>query len=352
MLNAIDKEIKLHTDSTQQSIAGMIIQKNEPIESIYFGGGTPSILNKMELEMLMQSIRENYSVSPSAEITLEANPDDINGESLRQWKAAGINRLSIGVQSFFERDLVWMNRSHSAGQALASVKEAIQQGFKNFSADLIFGIPGLSDAEFIFNIRRLIELKTPHIAAYALTVEPSTALQKMISLKKKEDVNNETQARQFEILMQEMENAGYEHYEISNFALPGFRSHHNSSYWQRKKYLGIGPSAHSYDGTARYWNIDHNPKYIDLINHGKSAFESEILTPTQMHNEYVMTSLRTIEGLSRDFMESNFSKAHADRIALKASIMNREWFIPGSKSLVLSRQGKLFADRIASDLFI
>lgn len=352
MLEAIIKEISLHNKEENRDTAGMILGKDEAVESIYFGGGTPSILEKNELAAIMHSLGENYTISSSAEITLEANPDDINKESLHNWKLAGINRLSIGIQSFFDRDLKWMNRSHSAGQAIESVKAAREEGFENFSADLIFGIPGLTDAEFIFNIRRLIELKTPHIAAYALTVEPSTALQKMITLKKKENINNEVQAKQFEILMQEMKNAGYEHYEISNFALPGYRSRHNSSYWQQKKYLGIGPSAHSFDGESRYWNIANNPKYIDLINHEKSAFEREILTAEQMHNEYVMTSLRTIEGLDIKFIEGTFSVKLVKRITDLIEKMNKNWFLKSPTNIVLSDQGKLFADRIASDLFL
>ena len=213
----------------------------------------------------MTSIKHNYPTSEDAEITIEANPDDVSTEKLSAWKDAGINRLSIGIQSFKEKDLEWMNRAHNTTQALECILLAKEAGFNNFSADLIYGTPGLTDEEWKMNVDQLINLDAPHIACYALTVEPNTALQKMISLKKKADINTDQQARQFLLLMKWMRDAGYEHYEISNFAKPGFRSRHNSSYWQGKKYIGIGPSAHSYDGKIRKWNVANNAFYIRSI---------------------------------------------------------------------------------------
>jgi len=352
MIHAILKEISMHASGNNEAMASMILEKSESITSVYFGGGTPSILNQSELQSIFFQLHKFYNIHPDAEVTLEANPDDINQENLAQWRVAGINRLSIGIQSFFDRDLKWMNRSHSAAQAKEAITLARKAGFTNFSADLIFGIPGLTDSEFMYNIRCLIELQTPHIAAYALTVEPATALHKMIALNKKEEPEANAQAAQFELLMQEMKRAGYEHYEISNFALPGMRSRHNSSYWQQKKYLGIGPSAHSYDGRSRYWNIAHNPKYIDLINQGKSAFEKEDLTKNQMYNEYIMTSLRTIEGIDLQFLQNQFSKEIKERTVCMLQKMNSDWFYTSANSISLTNQGKLFADKIASDLFV
>jgi oxygen-independent coproporphyrinogen-3 oxidase len=291
-------------------------------------------------------------VATDAEITLEANPDDTYSEKLISWKKAGINRLSIGIQSFIERDLIWMNRAHNAEQGLQSIRLARDAGFDNFSIDLIFGTPGLTDEEWEKNIRTAIDLKVPHISSYALTVEPKTALQKMIELKKKENVNNEVQANQFLILMKILRNAGYEHYEISNFAKPGFRSRHNSSYWSGEKYIGIGPSAHSFDGHARSWNKANNPLYVKTLKENTIPFEKEILTQEEKLNEYVMTSLRTLEGMDLNFIQNYFTKKERIRIEniLKNKIEKENYFIENDK-IILTDQGKLFADRIAVELF-
>ena len=241
MISSLIKEIEIRSESSESANKSdiAIISKEEKIETIYFGGGTPSLLTQLEIQRLLSAIIEKYDVENDAEITLEANPDDITFEKLNEWKVAGINRLSIGIQSFKERDLVWMNRAHNAAQALACIQLARQTGFDNFSIDLIFGIPGLSDEEWKENVQKVIDLQVPHIACYALTVEPKTALQKMIVLKKKENVDSDAQAVQYSILMKMMRDAGYEHYEISNFAKPGFRSRHNSSYWQGKNILAL-----------------------------------------------------------------------------------------------------------------
>ena len=344
MTDALKKEITLSHD------AGF--GKEEIIETIYFGGGTPSLLNKREIEELLFTIKNSYAVNASAEITLEANPDDITTEKLNNWKESGINRLSIGIQSFKEEDLKWMNRAHNAAEATACIELAKEAGFYNFSVDLIYGTPLLTDEEWHDNVKKVIALGAPHVACYALTVEPGTALQKMIGLNKKADVDTDDQARQFLLLMKWMRDAGYEHYEISNFAKPGFRSRHNSSYWKGDSYIGIGPSAHSYNGKARRWNVANNSLYIQSIKNNLIPFEEEILTTTQQLNEYIMTSLRTMEGLNLEVIQNKFSGSERKRIENEAkNYINKRQMIQKERSLILTDEGKLFADGIASDLF-
>ncbi|MEO8766267.1 MAG: radical SAM family heme chaperone HemW [Ginsengibacter sp.] len=347
MMEALVKEISLSALASWESGG-----EKENIATIYFGGGTPSLPGDIEIKKLLDSVKGNYLVSNDAEVTLEANPDDINAKKLSAWRDAGINRLSIGIQSFYENDLQWMNRIHSSKQALECITLAKDAGFENFSADLIYGTPGLTDEDWKINVDQLLALETPHIACYALTVEPNTALQKMIHLKKKAGLDTDQQARQFLLLMKWMKNAGYEHYEISNFAKPGYRSRHNSSYWQGKKYTGIGPSAHSYDGTTRKWNISNNAVYINSVRKNTIPFEEEKLTDVQRLNEYVMISLRTMEGLDLDTIEKKFSRAESERI--KSSVkgyLEKKWILLIDEKIMLTDEGKLFADGIASDLF-
>ncbi|MEP6628008.1 MAG: radical SAM family heme chaperone HemW [Ginsengibacter sp.] len=355
MVDSIVEEIKIRSQALLENKnpeISILQSPDELIETIYFGGGTPSLLSENEMSSILSVIKINYNVLPDAEITIETNPDDINFENLQNWKNAGINRLSIGIQSFVERDLVWMNRAHNAVQALECIRLARQVGFNNFSIDLIFGTPGLSNEEWERNVQTVIDLKVPHISSYALTVEPKTALQKMIALKKKEDVNNDLQAAQYSMLMTMLRNAGYEHYEISNFAQPGFRSRHNSSYWQRTTYIGIGPSAHSYDGKMRMWNKANNPLYIKSIKEGAIPFETETLTHTQKLDEYIMTSLRTIEGTDLQFIENNFSKEERERIEIVISQnVEKAHFSINNENIILTDEGRLFADAIAVKLF-
>ena len=343
LIRALLKEIELRSSNLD----------DETIATIYFGGGTPSLLSIDDINLILSSLNENYNISDSAEISFEANPDDITIEKLDGWKNAGINRLSIGIQSFIERDLKWMNRAHNASQALSCIQLAKQAGFNNFSIDLIFGVPGLSNNEWQKNVQTAIDLQVPHISSYALTVEPKTALQKMIALKKKENVNTDIQADQFHILMRKMNEAGYEHYEISNFARPGFRSQHNSSYWQGEKYIGIGPSAHSYNGKERMWNKANNALYIQFLQQDIIPSEKEILSESQKLNEYVMTSLRTMEGMDLLFIENNFSKKGRERIEnlFNQKIKKENYFISSNK-IILTNDGKLFADAIAVELFL
>ena len=326
--------------------------QKEIIETIYFGGGTPSLLISAEIELLLNAIKKNFSISDNAEITIEVNPDDISTEKLSGWKIFGINRLSIGIQSFKEKDLQWMNRAHNTTQALESIALTKEAGFDNFSVDLIFGTPGLTAEEWKLNVETIINSGAPHIACYALTVEPNTALHKMIRLMKKENINTDEQANQFLLLMKWMKEAGYEHYEISNFAKPGFRSRHNSSYWSGKKYIGVGPSAHSYDGKSRRWNIANNALYIQSIQNNIVPFEEEKLSDSQKLNEYIMTSLRTMEGLNLRIIEDHFSLKERTRIELAAEgYLKRKLLTQKNEIFVLTDEGKLLADGIASDLF-
>jgi len=351
MITSLAREIEIRSLSSEKEIS--IISSEENIETIYFGGGTPSLVSGDDIKSILEAVKLNFRISENPEITLEANPDDITLEKLNDWKDAGINRLSIGIQSFIERDLKWMNRVHNAAQALNCIDLARSAGFQNFSIDLIFGTPGLSDNEWGKNIQTVIDLNVPHIACYALTVEPKTILNKMVQSKKKENINTDIQAEQYLTLMKLMNCAGYEHYEISNFAKPGFRSRHNSSYWQGKNYIGIGPSAHSYNGEMRLWNKANNATYIKSIDENIIPFEKENLTQSQVLNEYIMTSLRTIDGMDLDFIENKFSIEQRKRIeSITKKEIEREKIFFRDNKIILTAAGKLFADGIAVKLFV
>jgi oxygen-independent coproporphyrinogen III oxidase len=344
LIAALLKEIALHNDYLG----------SEPVATIYFGGGTPSLLNIEDLILIIEKIKTVFVVTAEAEITLEANPDDITDEKLISWKEAGINRLSIGVQSFFDEDLKWMNRAHDAKQAIDNLQLA-KRYFDNITIDLIYGTPQMTNEKWKQNVDTAISLNIPHLSCYALTVEPKTPLDKMIRQHQSENINPEKQSEQFLLLMQWLEEAGYEHYEISNFSKlacpagrPGWRSRHNSSYWHGENYLGIGPSAHSFNGTERQWNISNNNIYIESINKGIIPFEKEVLTAVQKLNEYIMTSLRTMEGLNferLDKVDAAKLKA-ASRKFIDSGLMKSE-----ANSLILTKEGKLLADGIAADLF-
>jgi oxygen-independent coproporphyrinogen-3 oxidase len=284
---------------------------------------------------------------------LEANPDDISKELLMQWQHMGINRLSLGVQSFNEAELKWMNRAHNAVQSIRSIDDIMDAGFNNFSIDLIYGSPLLSNEDFIENIKRVLNKNIPHVSAYALTVEPKTALHSLISKKKSAPVDEVRQAEQFDILVTLMEDAGYEQYEISNFARPGFRSRHNSSYWQGKRYDGFGPAAHSFDGNnIRRWNIANNALYIKSIEKNIIPFTEEMLSSTQRLNEYIMISLRTMEGLDLEKVKLKFGLSFSESILENAQkYLNDRKLVLSNSQLVLTNKGKFFADGMASDLF-
>jgi len=341
MIGAICQEAELRNDYITENIS-----------TIYLGGGTPSLLQVDDCRLLIEKIHLLFTVDKDTEITLEANPDDINKEKLSGWKDIGINRLSIGVQSFFDNDLHWMNRAHNATQAYRNIDLAQQFGFGNITIDLIYGTPNLTDEGWLQNLETANKLNIPHLSCYALTIEPKTALQKMIALHKKENIDAEKQSRQFELLMQWTDQNNYEHYEISNFAKPGFRSRHNSSYWQSKPYLGLGPSAHSYNGMSRQWNIANNSLYIESVAKNIIPFEKEELTSIQKINEYIMTGLRTLDGIELDKLEKLSGKKTIVAIINDAQRFIRQNLMERKNgSLVLTNKGKLFADGIASDLF-
>ena len=346
LIAAMIKEIHLVTEKANHS------SEKELCETIYFGGGTPSLLSIKELNNILASLYSKFEIAKDAEITLEANPDDITAEKLQLWKKVGINRLSVGVQSFLDQELVWMNRAHSSADSLRCIDEIKNAGFSDYSIDLIYGSPLLNNQDWLNTIETVINKNIPHISCYALTVEPKTALHKMIAQNKKESVDAEKQAEQFVLLMNQMEQAGYEHYEISNFSKPGMRSKHNSSYWQGKKYYGFGPAAHSYDGIKRKWNVSNNALYIQFLKKNSIPSEEETLTSTQSINEYIMTSLRTIEGLDLEKINSLFGTNYINQL-LNASkkYIQSEKIIQQNNRLILTKQGKLFADGIAADLF-
>ena len=341
MVKAICKEAELR--STYLS---------EKIETIYFGGGTPSLSTKLEVRSTIEKMKELFDVAADAEITLEANPDDITKENVLGWKEAGINRLSIGIQSFFEDDLQWMNRAHSASQAFQCIELVQSYGFNNITIDLIYGTPYLDDKKWEQNIRTALSLNIPHLSCYALTVEPKTALAKMIATHKSADVDADKQARHFLILTEQLAAAGFEQYEISNFSLPGFRSRHNSSYWQGKPYLGLGPSAHSFNGKSRQWNIANNAFYLKSVEEGIIPFEEEVLTESQQLNEYIMTGLRTIEGISLNKIARDWGEQKKTVLIDAAQKHFRlGHLLQVNDVLRLSKDGKFLADGIASDLF-
>ena len=326
--------------------------KEEKINSIYFGGGTPSILEANDLEFLLAALYKNYPVIKDVEITLEANPDDITTDSLKSWTAVGINRLRIGVQSFFEEELRWMNRAHNATQALDSIHLA-KEHFEDITVDLIYGSPLLTDEMWKQNVERATELGIPHLSCYALTVEEKTRLHKLIHTHKTQDVDNDKQARQFLLLMQWLKEYGYEHYEVSNFAKPGFRSQHNSSYWKGEKYLGIGPSAHSYNGVERRWNIANNNIYTRDIQEGHPQRETEQLTSSQQLNEFIMISLRTKEGLDLNKLENGWGLQQRELIGQQVEKYRNNKLVEINQGVVqLTDEGMLRADGIASDLFV
>jgi oxygen-independent coproporphyrinogen III oxidase len=341
LLQAVIKEIKLQKGYLN----------GETIETIYFGGGTPSLLNADEINLLTGAIISLHTVSSNAEITLEANPDDLSREKVMALRQTPVNRLSIGIQSFFDEDLKWMNRAHHAGEAETSVKRAQDAGFENITVDLIYGYPLLSDKKWKQNLEKVFELGVPHVSSYSMTVEPRTALASFIKNKKQPAMNEQQSAEQFLLLMDAMQAQGFEHYEISNFCKPGHYSRHNSNYWKGVKYLGIGPSAHSYNGETRQWNIANNAKYIQALEKGQIPAETELLTETNRLNEYIMTSLRTMWGLDINRLNQIAKGASDDLIKAAGESFEREWIVQKEHTVYLTQTGKLYADHIASELF-
>lgn len=343
LIDALCTEIALQKDYLGEVVLG----------SVYFGGGTPSLLTPAEINRLLAEISRFYKIEAHAEITLEANPDDLTADYLDALRhETPVNRLSIGIQSFSEEDLRWMNRAHSADEARRSIELALQTGFANLTVDLIYGSPTTSDEQWATNLQTVFDLGIPHVSSYCLTVESGTALFDFIKKQKTAAPEEEKSLRQFRYLMQQMREKGYDHYEISNFALPGHYAVHNSNYWKGVPYLGIGPAAHSYDGHSRQWNLAHNPKYIQAIVEGRIPFEKEILTLEQRYNEYVMTSLRTIWGcdIERITTINNSYRAHFEA-QIQPYIASGD-VVTMEGIYRLTDQGKFLADGIAAAVFV
>ncbi len=341
-LKALIKEIDL-----QKRYLG-----NEIIETIYFGGGTPSVLSAEDIDLLFHQIQSNFTISDNVEITFEANPDDLTRLYLRSLKRTPVNRLSIGVQSFFEDDLKYLNRVHSANQAYNCVKEAQEAGFQNMSIDLIYGIPTLSETSWIKNLEIFFELDLPHLSAYALTVEPKTALEVLIRKQKTKPVEEYRILDHFKILLGQMKQNGYIHYEISNFAKEGFYSKHNSLYWLGGYYVGIGPSAHSFNGSSRQWNVSNMKQYIETEKLEKLTAEKEVLSTDQLYNEYVMTSLRTSWGCDSAHTKNVFGDGVVAGFldSINTFLEEKKVFQTDGRFFLINK-GKLFADGIAAALF-
>jgi oxygen-independent coproporphyrinogen-3 oxidase len=342
MLEAMKKEIGIQKDYLNGDL----------VETIYFGGGTPSVLTKAELSELFEAIYSVNNVSEDVEITLEANPDDLTKDYLYDLKDSGVNRLSIGVQSFFDEDLVWMNRSHNAIQAESCLKEAQDLGLENISIDLIFGNPSSQKSTWITNLERAYQIGIKHLSCYGLTVEPRTALKLMIEKGKTEAPREEDYSEQFLTTMELLESWSYIHYEISNYSLDGMISKHNSNYWKGVAYLGLGPSAHSYNGNSRQWNTAHNIKYLKAIESGESFYEEEILSSKDKFNEYLMTGLRTIWGVEKDKLEELNPEFYDKFCQVIKKQLNLNNIIFENGVYKLSRKGKLLANSVISELFI
>ncbi|WP_281542199.1 radical SAM family heme chaperone HemW [Maribacter aestuarii] len=342
MIAALAKELELRKSEFA----------DEVVETIYFGGGTPSVLETEEIELLIDTVYKHFSVLKEPEITLEANPDDLSEKKIFQLAESRINRLSIGLQSFFEEDLKLMNRAHSSKEAIASLSLALRH-FDNISIDLIYGMPNMTNERWIQNIEKALTFNIPHISSYALTVEPNTALATFIQKGLIKPVDDEVTQEHFNILNEKLADAGYDCYEISNFSKPGYFSKNNSAYWLQKKYIGIGPSAHSFDGNRRGWNINNNPKYIRAIESGELPMEVEVLSAKDKYNEYVMTGLRTVWGVSMSKIESEFGSKFREYLMLQAKKhLDEHLLYLDGDILKTTKNGKFLADGIASDLFM
>ncbi len=342
MVLALAKEMELRKDEFQ----------NEVVETIYFGGGTPSVLSIDNIRFLIHSVYQNYDVIENPEITLEANPDDLDGETILQFANSPINRLSIGIQSFFEDDLQLMNRAHNSEEAKKCLAFATQY-FDNISIDLIYGMPNMSNEKWLQNIETAISYNIPHISSYALTVEPKTALHKMIKTGTISSLDDDLVKQHFHILIDKLHENGFVHYELSNFGKPNYFSKNNTAYWLGKKYIGIGPSAHSFNGESRSWNVSNNSLYLKAIAENKLPSESEILSKTDQYNEYIMTGLRTIWGVSLVKIETEFGSNYLDYLNQQAEKYISDNLLKVENNILKTTiKGKFLCDGIASDLFL
>lgn len=349
MVLALAKEITLRKNELLDCARS---DKNEAVETIYFGGGTPSILTVEDLRFLIDEVYKNYNVAENPEITIEANPDDLSNERILELSNNQVNRLSIGIQSFFEDDLKLMNRAHNADEAKKCLELAIQY-FDNISIDLIYGMPNMSNEKWLQNIETALSFNIPHISSYALTVEPRTALKKLIETGKINEPTDEVAQEHFQILVDKLFESGFIHYELSNFGKENYFSKNNSAYWLGKKYIGIGPSAHSFDGISRSWNIPNNSLYLKAIAENKLPSETEILSKNDRYNEYVMTGLRTIWGISLDKIENEFGTDFLEYLLKQSEkFIADELLYFDEKILKATQKGKFLCDGIASDLFL
>ncbi|WP_294345742.1 radical SAM family heme chaperone HemW [uncultured Sphingobacterium sp.] len=343
MINAIKREIALRA----------VYLEDKKIESIYFGGGTPSLLEADEIARIIETIAKHFDIADHAEITLEANPDDLNAAKVNSLRHTAINRFSIGIQSFFEEDLQWMNRAHNQQEAVASIMRVQDAGFENITCDLIYGYPLLTTEKWRHNMQQLIDFEIPHISSYSMTVEKKTVLDHFVKKGISPAMDSDQAADQMSLLIHTLKSAGYEQYEISNFAKNGVYARHNTNYWKGKHYLGIGPSAHSFNGTSRSWNVSNNAKYMTSINLDQLPLEIEELSTLDQINENIMTSLRTMWGLDLIALESKFGRSVKDRVLKEAEpFIAAKNLILGANNLRLTDAGKLMADRIMSNLFI
>lgn len=342
LLHAIMAEIEIR--------AGYL--REERVDSIYFGGGTPSVMTHSETQTIIGLIGRNFEVSEDAEVTLEANPDDLTPEHLEHLREAGINRLSIGIQSFDDEVLKWMNRSHDAQQAVSSVKYAQKLGFENITVDMIYGIPGKDESYWRHQLEQLLDLKVPHVSSYALTVEKETVLDNWIRKGKASAPDEDMSHRQFMLGSEVLTGAGYEHYELSNFARPGYRAVHNSAYWKSRPYLGVGPSAHSFDGESRQWNVSNNRLYHSAIESGEINHEREDLSTADRLNERIMTSLRTIEGLDMKVIAREFGvDLHAHVMDEAQALLEQGRLIMEGERIVIPKDQRFYSDGISASLF-
>ncbi len=340
MVEALCTEIALQKDYLDTKI----------LHSIYFGGGTPSLLTGDELQQIFDTIRQYFTIADDAEITLEANPDDLQLAKLQTLKAIGINRLSIGVQTFNDHYLQTMNRTHTAAEAIACVENTKLIGFNNFSIDLMYGFPAANHLNWQADIAQVLAFRPTHISTYCLTIEPKTALYHQVKTKQFVPASDNFAAEQYEILIEQLTTQDYQHYEISNFALPTFYARHNSNYWKKGKYLGIGASAHSYNGTTRQANIANNNLYIKAIRQGQIPAEIEVLTPAEHINEYILVNLRTTWGCNREWLATNYNYKFSEK--LLAAYAQQGLMVYDSQTVYLTSKGRLLADKICSDFFV
>lgn len=342
MVLALAKEMGLRKDEFQ----------NEVVETIYFGGGTPSVLSIEDIRFLIHSVYQNYNVIENPEITLEANPDDLDEETILQFANSPINRLSIGIQSFFEDDLQLMNRAHNSEEAKKCLAFATQY-FENISIDLIYGMPNMSNEKWLQNIETALSFNIPHISSYALTVEPKTALHKMIKSGSISNIDDDLAQQHFHILIDKLQENGFIHYELSNFGKPDYFSKNNTAYWLGKKYIGIGPSAHSFNGKNRSWNVSNNSLYLKALVENKFPSETEILSKTDQYNEYIMTGLRTIWGVSLERIETEFGSSYLEYLHQQVEkYISDNLLAVENNILKTTKKGKFLSDGIASDLFL